>query len=183
MREIRDFYLLLHPRPAYAIGSGKYPEIVNFMAASWVTPIAEDPPRLAVAIGVESYTHKLINKYNEFTVNILSAKYLDELYYIGTVTGRTIDKVSKVKMKAVKGRIVDAPILEEAVGVIECKVAGKYESEDTTLFIGDVQVAYADEKAFKVRTGWDFKSMNIPLHNWGRGFYKVGHFMLAKSSH
>ncbi len=65
------FYLLLHPRPAYVIGSGKVNEVVNFMSASWIMPVAEEPPRVGVSIGVESYTHELISKYRTFTVNIL----------------------------------------------------------------------------------------------------------------
>ncbi|MEM4761634.1 MAG: flavin reductase, partial [Thermofilum sp.] len=67
MIRVSKFYLLLHPRPAYVIGSGRVGEVVNFMAASWVTPVAEEPPLVGVAIGVESYTHELIEKYGEFT--------------------------------------------------------------------------------------------------------------------
>ena len=35
MKDVKDrFYLVLHPRPAYVIGSGKVSVKVNFMAAS-----------------------------------------------------------------------------------------------------------------------------------------------------
>jgi len=48
MMEVETFYLLLHPRPAYLIGSGKVGEKVNFMAASWVSPVSEEPPLVGV---------------------------------------------------------------------------------------------------------------------------------------
>ena len=46
---IERFYLILHPRPAYVIGSGRVGVDANFMAASWVTPVAEEPPLVGVS--------------------------------------------------------------------------------------------------------------------------------------
>jgi len=174
------FYLLLHPRPAYVIGSGVVGEKVNFMAASWVTPVAEEPPRVAVAIDVESLTHELILKHSEFTVNVLPLSMVDVIYGVGSVSGRDVDKVEKFGLKVLKGREVRAPVLEDALGVLECRVAAKVESEDTTLFVGDVLAAYAKEGFFDPRRGWDPKKATIPLHNWGRGFYGLGRFVMAK---
>ncbi len=179
MDVLDKFYLLLHPRPTYAIGAGKYGEKVNFMAASWVVPVAEEPPRVAVAIDVESYSHELIKRYGEYTVNILPLDKLRELYFFGSTSGREVDKIGELGLKVLKGRKVEAPVLEIAVGVLECKVAGEFESEDTTLFIGDVLHAEAREEYFSLKRGWNFKKTNIPLHNWGRGFYAVGKFLYA----
>jgi len=179
MVEVEAFYLILHPRPAYAIGSGRVGEVVNFMAASWVTPVAEEPPRAAVAIDVESYTHELISKYGEFTINVLPMERVDVLYGIGSVSGRDVDKVAKYGVEAAKGRAVEAPIIADAVGVLECKVTARVESEDTTLFVGDVVAAYANEEYFSERRGWATRKIDIPLHNWGRGFYRLGRLVMA----
>jgi len=179
--EVKEkFYLLLHPRPAYVIGSGRFGEVVNFMAASWITPVAEEPPRVAVAIDVESYTHELILKYKEFTVNVLPMTQLNALYSVGTVSGRRVDKVARFGLNVEKGRSVDAPVLADSIGVLECRVTATVESEDTTLFVGDVLAAYAKEEYFDLRNGWNVKKVNIPLHNWGRGFYGLGRLVLAK---
>ncbi|RSN67157.1 flavin reductase family protein [Candidatus Korarchaeum cryptofilum] len=88
MKEVRDFYLLLHPRPAYVIGSGRWGERVNFMAASWVSPVGEEPPSLIVALGKESLTLELIEIYGEFTVNVIPISLVEELYYVGSRSGR-----------------------------------------------------------------------------------------------
>lgn len=179
MREIRKFYLLLHPRPAYIIGSGKFGERVNLMAASWVVPAAEEPPLVAASIGVDSLTHELIETFGEFTVNVVPMEMLDQLYYVGRVSGRKEDKTKLVKV--VKGERVSAPVVEGAVGVLECRVHSKVKAEDVTIFIGEVLTARADEGFFDEREGWDFKKINLPLHNWGRGFYGVGAFRIARS--
>ncbi|MEM3740768.1 MAG: flavin reductase, partial [Candidatus Korarchaeum sp.] len=71
MIEVKKFYLLLHPRPAYVVGSGKWGERVNFMAASWVSPVGEEPPSVMVALGTETLTLELIEKYGDFSVNVV----------------------------------------------------------------------------------------------------------------
>lgn len=178
MREVKRFYLLLHPRPAYIIGSGRVGERINFMAAAWVTPIAEELPLVGVAVGVNSLTNELIKTYREFTVNVLPMSVLDAIYYAGSRSGREEDK-SKV-IKAVKGERVSAPVAEGAVGVLECRVHSTFNAEDVTFFIGEVLAARADEKAFNERRGWITREVDIPLHAWGRGFYGLGKFKLAK---
>ncbi len=174
---LEEFYLVLHPRPAYLIGSGRAGEVVNFMAASWVTPVSEEPPRVAVAIGVDSYTHELIKRYREFSINVYPLEKVDVLYACGSLSGRKVDKVSELGLKVVKGRRIVAPVLEDALATLECEVWKIMESGDTSLVVGDVKAAYASEDAFESGRGW---RVNIPLHNWGRGFYGLGRFKLAK---
>ncbi|UNQ73525.1 flavin reductase family protein [Infirmifilum sp. NZ] len=178
--DVGRFYLLLHPRPAYLIGSGRWGEAVNFMAASWVTPIAEEPPLVGVAVGVESYTFELIERYREFTVNVLPMSLLDKLYLAGTTSGRELDKASAIG--AVKGEKVSAPVARDAVGVLECRVVDEVEARDVKFFVGEVLAARADERLFSEKTGWRIGEVDIPLHNWGAGFYGVGKFRLARKS-
>ncbi len=179
MRSVEKFYLLLHPRPAYIIGSGRWGERVNFMAASWVTPVAEEPPLVGVAVDVESYTHELISAYGEFTVNVLPLDRVEYIYYAGSRSGREADKAGA--LGAVRGEAVGAPVVRGAIGVLECRVAGSYEAEDVTFFVGRVLAARADEELFDERRGWRLGKVDLPLHNWGRGFYGVGRFVLAGS--
>ncbi|MGB9708616.1 MAG: flavin reductase family protein [Infirmifilum sp.] len=172
MREVRKFYLLLHPRPAYIIGSGLVGERVNFMAASWVTPVAEEPPLVGVAIDVTSYTHELIIKYGEFTVNVLPLSRINDIYYFGSRSGRNEDKSSRLGYR--KGSKVSAPVLLDAVGILECKVSHSIKANDVTFFIGEVVEAEADEEVFDERIGWKTLKAKIPLHNWGKLFYDIG---------
>jgi flavin reductase (DIM6/NTAB) family NADH-FMN oxidoreductase RutF len=178
MMEVENFYLLLHPRPAYLIGSGKVGEKVNFMAASWVSPVSEEPPLVGVAIDVNSYTRELIDTYGEFTVNILPLQSLEKLYYAGTVSGRSVDKTKVISYG--KGEKVDAPVAEEAIGVVECRVYTSIKTEDVVFYLGEVLSARADERFFGKRSGWDLKKTNLSLHNWGAGFYEVGRLHIVR---
>jgi len=175
-----EYYYLLHPRPAYIIGAGKVGEEVNLMAASWVTPVSEEPPRAAVAIGSQSFTARLITKYEEFTINVYPVDKIDIIYTVGVTSGRRIDKVKALNLRVAKGRSVNAPILDDAVGVIERKLWRSVECGEVDLFIGEVVEAYAKYEYFRGNS-WDLKKISIPLHGWGRGFYAVGNFRLAKN--
>jgi len=176
--DIEKFYLVLHPRPAYVIGSGKMGGKVNFMAASWVMPMGEEPPLICIAIGKGSLTNELINKYRQFSVNILPIEKLNEIYTVGTVSGRSVDKTKIIK--PIEGEELDVPVAQDAIAIIECELWDKVESSDVTLFIGQVLNVKVDERYFNPKTGWIVKENPIPLHNWGRGFFKVGGFVMAK---
>lgn len=175
-----EYYYILHPRPAYVIGSGRVGEKVNCMAASWVTPVSGEPPRIAAAIGSQSLTAELILKYGEFTVNVLPIDKVDVLYTLGATSGRKIDKVAGLNLKVAKGVSVDAPVLEDAIGVLECRLWRSVECGEVYLFVGDVLEAVAKDEYFQDKS-WDYKKTNIPLHGWGRGFYSVGSFRMARN--
>lgn len=171
------FYLILHPRPVYVIGSGRVGEDANFMAASWVTPIAEEPPLVGVAIDVECHTYTLISKYKEFTVNVLSIDYLELIYEVGRVHGWERNKLEIIPGE--KGEKVGAPIARDAIGALECRVYDSIEAEDVVFFAGEVLKAWVDPEKFHLKRGWSIRNNPIPLHNWGKGFFYVGRFTTA----
>lgn len=164
------FYLTLHPRPAYIIGSGIYGFKSNLMAASWVTPVSEEPPRVALALDVESYTWELIKETGEFSVNVLDGVYLDKIYYVGSKSGRHVDKISSIGLRIAKGERISAPIILDALSVSECKIYRIVECGDTNLIIGNVVRCVVDDEKFNVKYGWDMRKVDIPLHLWGRVF-------------
>jgi len=132
-----------------------------------------------VAIGTDSYTRELIDEYGEFTINVLPLDKVDLIYYAGSRSGREEDKTRLIK--PVRGEKVQAPVAEGAVGVVECRVHTRVEAKDAIFYVGKVLAARAEEGLFDERRGWDPARVNIPLHNWGRGFYGLGRFQLAKS--
>jgi flavin reductase (DIM6/NTAB) family NADH-FMN oxidoreductase RutF len=164
------YYLALHPRPAYIIGSGRVGEEANLMAASWVSPVSEEPPRVMLAVDKESYTWSLIEKYGVFSINVVDEGYVDKIYYVGSRSGREVDKVSTSGLKVVPGEDTGTPVLEEAICVIECRVFKTIDCGDTMLVVGDVARCVVDGEKFNARYGWDLRKVSIPLHLWGRAF-------------
>jgi len=136
--EVKEkYYLSMHPRPAYIIGSGVYGLRANLMAASWITPVSEE--------------------------------YLEKLY-VGSRSGRNVDKIKGIGLRVTKGDKINAPIIEDAISVLECKVFKVIECGDTNLIIADVLKCMVDEEKFNIRYEWDMRKTRIPLHLWGRVF-------------
>ncbi len=175
-------YLLLHPRPVYVIGSGVYGKEANLMAASWVTPVAEEPPLVAVSVEKETKTHKLIEKYGEFTINILEQEHLDEIWLFGTKSGNKVDKIKLTKLNVKKGFKVKAPIISEAIGIIEAKVANKVDAGECALYIGEIVHAEAESEKYNEKYGWNLMKTRLLYHVSGRAFMSNGKLLFYKRS-
>jgi len=175
-------YLLLHPRPVYVIGSGTYGEEANLMAASWVTPVAEEPPLVAISVGKETKTHELIEKHGEYTINILEQEFLDEIWFFGTKSGKTVDKIKLTKLSVKQGYKVKAPIIGEAVGIIEAKVKNKVDAGECILYIGEVVYALAKSEKYSEKHGWNLMKTRLLYHVSGRAFMSNGKLLFYKRS-
>ncbi len=167
------WYYLLHPRPVYIIAAeaaGK----ANFMAASWVMPLSEEPPRIVLALDKESYTARLIIDSNVFTVNVLGVEWRDFIYTAGTTTGARVNKEEALGAKLARDTATGAPRLEHPrpLGVIEARLYRLLSdiAEDVHLVIADVAAAYADPEHFNPRYGWNLRETRIAMHAAGRGF-------------
>lgn len=169
-KEVELSYMPLHPRPVYLIVSGVEGEL-NVMAASWVTPVSEEPLRLAIAIDRESRTYELIEKYGEFTVNIVDAKLVDKVYKAGTISGKDVkDKLAIIGLKITPSSRIRTPGLEEALGIIESKVWKGLDVGEVRLYIADILAVRVKPEYYNERYGWDIRKTQILLHLTGRAF-------------
>ncbi len=177
------WYYLLHPRPAYVLAAAAGGR-VNFMAASWVMPFSEEPPRIVAALEKESLTAEYIRKSGVFTVNVLSVEHVDFIYSAGTMSGREVDKVSLLGAKFAFDTVTGAPRLVEPrpMGFLEVRVFRVYSdlAEDVDLVVGDVVAAYADPGLFNERFGWDLRRARVAMHAAGRGFTTASQLFVAR---
>jgi len=162
---MEKFYRTLHPRPVVLIGSGsvKAGEI-NFMACSWITPIAEDVPSVGFACDKEHYTRELIDKYRQFSVNI--TEDIELIWKVGTVSGRELNKVEAFDIKIEVGKSLDVPLIPQALANLECKVIEEVEVGEVCFYIGEVKHWRAqDFDDYGYKEFW-----RVPLHKGGKAF-------------
>ncbi len=179
-KEVEPTYLPLHPRPAYLIVSGKGNE-VNVMAASWVMPVSEEPLRIALALDRETYTFELIEKYREFTVNVVDAKLVDKVYLAGTISGRKVkNKISYLGLHTTPSLKIETPGIEEAVGIIEARVWNSLDVGEVRLYIADVVSVRVKPEYYNEKYGWDLRKIQILLHAVGRAFTTPSRIILAE---
>ncbi len=173
-------YRLLHPRPVYVIvaSDGKR----NAMAASWVSPLSEEPERVTLALEKDSFTYELIRETKEFTINVVGEEHAKLVWCVGTTSGRSVDKISKCSVELEDSTRVKAPHLRNALGYIEARIHRIIEdvADDVDLVIADVVAAYARSDLYNPRYGWVLTKAHILMHAAGRAFVLPGRLVILR---
>ena len=164
-----DFYKLLHPCMTILVVSVSCDGRPNVMACAWNMPVSEEPPMIAVALGSRSYTSQLISESGEFTVNIPDERLLKAIWICGTKSGRNVDKFKLAGLTPGPARRVKAPIVDECVAHLECRLNSQLEAGECIIFVDEVLEAYCEEGFFKNGV-WNIERVALPMHMGGRLF-------------
>ena len=129
---------------------------VNGFTASWVTKGSFEPPLVVMGVRADSTSHGIIERTGCFSLNVLRADQKD------------LAAVFFKPQKAMGGRFEAAPfqegelglpLLEDAIGGVECSVVGQLKHGDHTVFVGEVKSArlLADGESLNLAsTGWNY---------------------------
>lgn len=164
---------LINHGPTILITS-KLGEKTNIMTAAWQMPVSFKPMLVAVSIGHERFSHKLILESHEFVINIPHLGMIKEVLYCGTHSGRDIDKFKVCKLTPLKAQKVAAPLIKECIGNIECKLYAYHKAGDHTIFIGEVVAASVREGIFDNHLKVDLDQAKTIHHLGGEVFCHPG---------
>ncbi len=121
---------------------------VNFAPVAWASPLSSDPPLFGVCLSPRTYTHQLVLKTGEFTVNFLRHADAALAAEFGRLSGRETDKVKALSIELEPGEALQTPSLGAAYASAECLLLDRHHVGDQTLFVGEVQLIHADADAF-----------------------------------
>lgn len=172
-------YHVLHPRPVYLVVSRSSDGRLNVMAASWVTPVSDEPFLVAVSIWKGSLTHQFIKETGEFTINVPSEKHVNLVYKAGALSGREVDKIQALGLKTIASSVIKTPGLDDMLGFLECRVVNEVDLGESTLFIAQVEAIHVQRELY-TRYGWDLSKAKILLHHGGRAFTTPSRLILAQ---
>lgn len=131
-------------------------EEVNGFTASWVTQGSFEPPLVVMAVRADSTSNGIIQRTRRFSLNVLAADQKD--------LAATFFK----PQKAVGGRFetvpfslgeLGLPLLDDALGGLECELVGEVAHGDHTVFVAAVRQAVLrrDGAALELSsTGWQY---------------------------
>ena len=109
--------------PGLLLASVGEDEEKNIMTIGWgLAGILFGKPVFMVAVRESRHTYKLLNETGVFTVNIPGEGMEDAVDFCGTESGRDHDKFKELNLTAKRGRMVEAPIVDECAIHLECKV-------------------------------------------------------------
>ena len=166
---------LAQPAPVWIVGSYDGQGKPNMMTIAWGGICCSQPPCMAVSLRKATYTYGSIVERKAFTINIPSVAQVKEGDYVGTVSGRTVDKFATTKLTPVRSELVDAPYIEEFPVIIECKLLQTIEIGLHTQFIGEIADIKADESVVDGQGMPDMAKVKPLVFDTGQGaYYAVG---------
>ena len=142
----------LSPIPSVLVGCADPENGVkpNLITVAWAGVVCSKPPMVSVSIRKERYSHAIISRTGEFTVNLVGQELCKAMDFCGVKSGREVDKFAHLNLTP-----VPAPGLECAVGVgeapafLSCKVHQVIELGSHDLFIGAVQQVSVADRFFR----------------------------------
>ena len=166
----------VYPSPAALIVSIDENKKANIMTAGEVFNIGlKEPAIIGIALRKATYTHSLITRTGQFTVNFPTVAIIDKVDLVGTVSGRDgLDKFTEYELTPVKSKVIDAPIIEECPVNLECKMLSVTVVGDHDLFLGEVVAMYIDsDKMDDKKQGVNIEKVDGFLYaEWG--YYRIG---------
>lgn len=163
---------LLQPGPITLV-TAKHKGKANVMVAAWVTNISSDPPMAALAVHPARFTHDLIQKSGELALNIPPRPLLSQVIRIAEASGEEVDKFVLAKLNLYQAQQVNAPLIVECIGHLECGVVDTLRAGNHTLFLAEIIAASAEELAFDGER-WTLADESVkPLHHLGSTRYAV----------
>ena len=97
--------------------------IPNAMTIGWgQVGIIWRKPIFTVLVRPSRYTYSLIEQSGDFTVNVLPSSLKEVAQYCGTASGRDRDKFKEKGLTAVPSLKVKAPLIQECLLHVECRI-------------------------------------------------------------
>ena len=93
----------------------------NVMTISWTLAL-DFCQHIALCTGPWNHSFDIIMKTKECVVAIPPASMAETVVKIGDISGKDVDKFEKFDITKLEAEKVDAPLIEECVANLECKV-------------------------------------------------------------
>jgi flavin reductase (DIM6/NTAB) family NADH-FMN oxidoreductase RutF len=113
----------------------KWGQKLNGMSAAWVSRASEQPFLVMASVYKKNFSHDLIQSSRIFAVNYLQEGQQRVAIHFGKQSGREVEKFRKVPYFTEK---TGAPILENCLAYLDCRVINQMDSGDHTIFLGEV---------------------------------------------
>lgn len=98
--------------------------------------VSLDPPLVMVSIDKRSHLHDIVKQSGFFAANILGAHQQE---ISRRFAGQTGDRNERFHLTPYHAGVTGAPLLDDAIAHVECRVFAVYPGGDHSLFLGQVE--------------------------------------------
>jgi flavin reductase (DIM6/NTAB) family NADH-FMN oxidoreductase RutF len=106
------------------------------MLVTWVTQASFDPPMVAIAMQNTSHTYGVIKKSGAFALNFMADEQRKAAGAFGQEYEKVGDKLRKFPNRP--GAATGSPILDDALGYLECRVKGWLTGGDHDVALAEI---------------------------------------------
>lgn len=116
----------------------------NALAIGFGVNCSLDPAMVMIGIIPTRFSHHMIKENPCFVLNYPQKSFRKEFEFLGTRSGRDVNKFEALGIKTVNGSRVNAPLLEACPVNIECSVVESIKPGSHELFVGKVEAVHCD---------------------------------------
>ncbi len=110
------------------------PEKMHGLTATAFSSLTLDPPEVFVSITRKTITHPLIEQSGIFCVNLLTP----EMQHVSDRFAGRFPNEERFAGLRYRFEVTGAPVLEDALAFLDCRVEKAFDTGDHTIFIGRV---------------------------------------------
>lgn len=106
---------------------------------------------MAIGVAPSRFTHELIVQSGEFVLAWPGPELAEQTLLFGTRSGRDFDKFASTGVRSTKAELVGAPLIPECIANLECRLIGRMDTGDHTIFAGEVLKVWMREGGGQVQ--------------------------------
>ena len=163
---------LLSPLPPALVVCGDM-EKPNVLTVAWTGIINSQPPKTYVSIRPERFSHGIIAKSGELTINLPARELVRAVDLCGVRSGRDTDKFAVCGLTPVPASELSAPIIDECPVALECRVFDRVAYGSHDMFLCDIVAVDADDKYILPSGKLDLSRAGLIAYSHGE-YYALG---------
>ena len=163
---------LLCPVPVVLVTCGTVKE-ANAVTVAWTGIVNSEPPMTYISLCPSRFSHEIISKTGEFTINLVSEGMLRKTDSCGVYTGRKVNKIKTFSLTPEKGQVIAAPTLKESPLSLECRVTEIKPLGSHDLFLAQIVSVDVEEKFVDENGKLDLRQADLVAYSHG-DYLKLG---------
>lgn len=169
---------LLSPVPAVLVSCGTM-EKPTALTIAWTGIICSDPPKTYISVRPERNSYEIIKQSGEFVINMMPSTFVRQVDYCGIKSGRTEDKLSKMKLTPQESSQISAPQIEQSPISMECRITEVLPLGSHDMFLADILAVNIDKELLDERGRLKIEKAGLMAYAHGTYFAlgkKIGSF-------
>ena len=120
--------------------TSRHDDELRGMTASAFCSLSLEPPLVLVCIDRSAIMHEVVAKSHVFAINILAR---DQEEVSRVCASRRVEEARRLEGISYHTEVTGSPVLDGAIGYLDCRVEHAYDGGDHTIFVGRVEAAGA----------------------------------------